>query len=78
MNFWSRVGQIRHAQDQSLAFHEAQAQAVEQAVAELVDDACSPWFDERAFAGARGKIKIYDQLIAEAERAAVDLRAGLS
>jgi hypothetical protein len=47
--WWSRVGQIRNAMDQGRTFHEAQALSMERAVAEIVDDACSPWFDERAF-----------------------------
>ena len=47
--WWSRVAQIRNAMDQRHNFHEAQALAMEQATAELIDDACSPWFDGRSF-----------------------------
>ena len=35
--------------DQGVTFHEARARSIERAVAEIVDDACSPWFDLRAF-----------------------------
>ena len=47
--WWDRVAQIRNDMDQSRTFHEAKAASMERAVAELIDDACSPWFDERAY-----------------------------
>lgn len=47
--FWGRTAKIRNDMDQGVTFHEARARSIERAVAEIVDDACSPWFDLRAF-----------------------------
>lgn len=51
-SWWARVAQLRNGMDQSTSFHEAQALAMERAVNEMYSEACSPWFDERAFVGA--------------------------
>lgn len=48
-SWWNRVTKIRNAMDQTRSFNEAMATAMEQAVTELYDDACSPWFDNRSF-----------------------------
>lgn len=47
--WWDRVAQIRNTLDASHSVHEAQAVSMERAVSELYSDACSPWFDGRAF-----------------------------
>lgn len=46
--WWDRVAQVRNELDASHNFHEAQALAMERAVNELIDNACSPWFENAA------------------------------